>query len=95
MAFTEDLTVFFNPADFAVAALYNGAITVNGIFYAEYVEALGANVVAGTGPVFQCAAADLPAIAQGDTLVIGATTYKVVGIEPDGTGLLLLKLERQ
>jgi hypothetical protein len=94
MAFVEDLAGFFDVAGFAVAALYNGATTVNGIFDAVYTEPLG-NYVEGSGPIFQCPAADVPSIAQGDTFLINARTYKVRGVEPDGTGIVLLRLEEQ
>lgn len=94
MPFTEDLTPFFETADFATAATYNGATTVNGIFDREYIEPLG-NIVEGTAPVFMCALADLPSVDHDDTLLIGATTYKVKGVEPDGTGVVLLRLEKQ
>lgn len=93
MAFAEDLDVFFSPADFAVAATLQG-VAVNGIFDEDYVEPLG-NLVEGRAPVFTCAAAAAPAAAQGQTLVIGARTFKVRGVEPDGTGLVLLRLEEQ
>lgn len=94
MPFAEDLTPFFNTAEFATAATYNSATTVNGIFDREYGEALG-NVVEGTTPVFLCALADLPSVDHDDTLLIDATTYKVKGVEPDGTGVVLLRLEKQ
>lgn len=94
MAFAEPLSVFFDPNDFAVVALYNGATTVNVIFDAEYTEPLG-NDVQGSAPVAWCQASLLPGVAHGDTLVINATTYKVRGVEPDGTGVLLLRLEEQ
>jgi hypothetical protein len=90
----EDLSAFFSTSDFAVAATYNGAATVNGIFDRAYLEPLG-NGVEGSAPVFTCAAADIPASTQGDTLVIASATYKVVGVEPDGTGIVVLRLEAQ
>ena len=94
MAFTEDLSPFFSTSDFAVEALWNGATSVPVIFDSEYIEALR-GVVEGSGPVALCAAADVPGIAHGDTQVIDGVTYKVRGVEPDGTGLVLLRLEQQ
>lgn len=93
MAFAEDLTVFFNEDDFAVAATLQG-VAVRGILDEEYLEPLG-NVVEGRAPVFQCAASSVPAVAHGQTLVVGARTFKVRGVEPDGTGVVLLRLEEQ
>ena len=93
MAFTEDLTVFFNEDDFAVAATLNGA-AVSGILEDDYVEPLG-NVVEGRSPVWMCSAAAIPSVAHGQTLVVGARTFKVRGVEPDGSGIVLLRLEEQ
>ena len=93
MAFAEDLSVFFNEDDFAVAATLQG-VAVSGIFDEEYTEPLG-NVVEGKTPIFQCRAADVPSVAHGQTLVVGGRTFKVRGVEPDGTGVVLLRLQEQ
>ena len=91
MAFVEDLAPFF--LDFGITAVWEGA-SVRGIFDSDYFDPLG-NVVEGNSPVFRCATADIVGVAHGDTLVAGAVTYKVVGVEPDGTGTTLLRLEAQ
>jgi hypothetical protein len=88
--FAEPLTVFF--ADFAVPALYNGVTTVLVIFDAEYSEAF-AREVEGRAPVAHVQTSALPAAAHGDTLVINGVTYTVRGVEPDGTGVTLLRLQ--
>lgn len=91
MAFVEDLSMFFG--DFAVAAtLASVAVPSGVIFDAEYLEALG-NVVEGRAPVALAIATEVPSVAHGQALVIGAATYTVRGVEPDGTGLVLLRLE--
>lgn len=93
MAFAEDLAVFFRTEDFGVSGTLAG-VPVNGILDEEYVEPLG-DLVQGKAPVWQCRAADIPAVAHGQTLVVGARTFKVRGVEPDGTGVVLLRLEEQ
>jgi hypothetical protein len=93
MAFVEDLAPFFSTDDFAVDATLGG-VDVRVIFDAAYLEPLG-NMVEGVGPVATIATADAASAAHGTNLVIGATTYKVRGIEPDGTGVTLLRLEKQ
>lgn len=93
MAFAEDLSVFFRTADFGVSGTLAGA-PVNGILDEEYLEPLG-DAVQGKAPVWQCRSADIPSVAHGQTLVVGARTFKVRGVEPDGTGLVLLRLEEQ
>ena len=92
MAFTEDLSVFFRTQDFAVAATYNGSTTVNGILDNEYVEGLNFQ---GSAPVFRCRTSDVPTATHGQSLVVDGITYKIVGVEPSGTGISTLRLERQ
>lgn len=95
MAFAENLTAFVRDHDFAVAATLQGvAVTSGVIFDADYVEPLG-NYVEGSGPVALAIATEVASVAQAQSLVIGATTYKVRGVEPDGTGMVLLRLEEQ
>lgn len=94
MAFTEDLSVFFRTEDFGTAAVYSGSgATINGILDAEYEEPMGR--VQASKPVFVCRTSDVPSAAHAQTLTIGAQVYKIVGVEPDGTGITLLKLEKQ
>lgn len=94
MPLVEDLSAFFKVSDFGTAALYNGVTTVNGIFDAAYAEPLG-NIAEGYSPVFTCALASIPAVVHGHTLLINAKTYLVRGVEPDGTGVVLLRLQEQ
>jgi hypothetical protein len=91
--FTEDLAPFFSVSDFAVAATLNGASVV-GIFDAAYYEPLGNDVQSAT-PIFTLPTTSASSAAHGQSLVIGATTYKVRGVEPDGTGITVLRLEKQ
>lgn len=102
MAFTEDLTSFFETDDHAVSASYIRGIypstataratTVAGIFENEYVET---QFIQGDRPTFTCAASDVENIAQGDWLIISGGTYKVAEYRPDGTGVIMLILEAQ
>jgi len=91
--FTEDLRVFFNTDEHAIAANYNSGTTVNGIFDAEYVDFNG---VAGSNPVFLCAASDVPVGGIGNTLVVNSITYKIRNRQPQDDGaVVLLQLEKQ
>lgn len=93
--FAEDLTPFFDVASgFATSATWNGTTTVSGILDNDYAEPLG-NVVQSLAPVFTLPTSSVPGVKHGDTLVISATTYKVRGVEPDGTGITTLRLEAQ
>lgn len=89
MAFVEDTTPYFG--DFGVLVTLNGA-PVHVIFDDAHAEAFG-GMVTGTGP--QAVAQASVNAARGQTLVHGAKTYTVTGVEPDGTGLVLLRLEEQ
>jgi hypothetical protein len=86
MAFTEDLAPFF--ADFGIAATVGG-VACMGIFDAAYADALGMN---GTRPALQVATAAVPSVAEGAAVTIGAASYTVESVQPDGTGMTLLIL---
>ena len=91
MPFAEDLTPFFNPAEFAQAATLGG-VAVRGIFDSAYELDGLTGGVAGTAPVFMLATASVPANVQGLPLVLGTLTYKVVESQPNGTGVTTLRL---
>jgi len=89
MAFVEDHTAYF--ADFGVVATLAG-VTVRGIFDNAYVDSFG---VATRQPRFALSTAAAGSATQGATLVIGAATYRVTAVQPDGTGMTELALELQ
>lgn len=99
MVFSEDLTQFFRTADFAVTGVFTpsggSATTVYGIFDNVFSEDLQ---VAGSLPVFECAAADVATMAVDDLLTITGSAadddYFVRTMRPDGTGVMALTLER-
>lgn len=93
MAFTEDLTQFFDPDEFGVSATI-GAATVSGIFDNQFLGAPGEAAVASATPTFTCRTADVSSVTSGTTLVISSITYTVVGVHPDGTGVTVLVLRR-
>lgn len=76
--------------DFAVPATVGG-VSIQAIFDAAYADPLG---IAGNSPQLTVATEDLPAVAVGQTVTVNATSYTVVGIEPDGTGITTLQLRR-
>ena len=89
MAFVEDLSPYFS--DFGIAATVGG-VAVVGIFDNAYATALG--FTAGTSPVLIVKAADVPTVAQDAAVVISTISYTVTDVEPDGTGLVVLRLDR-
>lgn len=85
--FAEDLSAFFDPADFAHAATLQGVATVNVIFDRAHLEALG---ISSTDP--QCLA-QASAVAAGDvgkTLVIDGVTYTIRDRQPIDDGAIVL-----
>jgi len=71
--------------------------SVRGMFVASY-QALPAGIdmgFASSEPRFAAMTADLPSVAQADTLVRGGITYRVVDIQPDDpSGLTVLQLQK-
>ena len=93
MAFSEDLSEFFDVDDFAITATWNSQ-SVKGIFDNEYFDETGGVGVESSNPVFMCTAADVSGIAEGDAITINATAYTVAGPpQPDGTGAVIIQLQ--
>lgn len=90
MPFTEDLSVFFQTAEFADAATLDGT-AVNGIFRHGYLEVIS---MAAHDASFQCAeSAATAAATQTSVLVVRGVSYRVRVVQPDGTGVCTLLLE--
>ena len=96
-----ELAIFFEANDFAVTASYTpqGGSSANilGIYDQEYLEldSGGSVAFAINQPRFQCDTASVPSAAEGDTLVVSGINYKIVVVQPDGTGVTTLVLEKQ
>ena len=91
MGFTEDLDAFYVSGDPGIVTATVGATAVIGEFQDDYAEDFG---IEGEAPRFSAPTARLPAShGYGTTVVIGAATYRVVGVQPDGTGVTVLILE--
>jgi hypothetical protein len=88
MAFAEDLIPFFT--DFGVSATVGG-VACTGIFDNVYAATLG--FTAGTQPMLIVMAAAVPSVAQGNAVTVAGGSYTVTALEPDGTGVLLLRLQ--
>lgn len=92
MSFTEDFTAFLDPDEFATAVTVDGN-AINAIFDNDYVAVgLDGVTVESLGPVLLCETADVAAVVQGDPAVVNAVNYTVAEVQPDGTGMTLLRL---
>jgi len=92
---------FMDAGAFGLAASYTPAggqpQPITGVFTAPHaVRAQGDGPgVATVAPSLVVFAADMPqAAAQGDAVTINAISYRVRGLEPDGSGLVRIDLER-
>jgi hypothetical protein len=100
MAFVEDLSIFFDTNGFGEEFTYNpkvgSSLTVVGIYDAGYYAAPGGEVaVASSQPQIQYATASIPdAPIYGETVTFKGQDFTIVGIEPDGTGVTTLILEK-
>ena len=86
--FVEDTSAFFS--DFGIAAIVGG-VACRGIFDEAYAEAFG--MIAGASPsllVTTGVAADI-----GAPVVIGARRFNVAAVEPDGCGMMRIRLEAE
>lgn len=92
MAMTEDLSAFFEDADFAESVVLDGT-PVLGIFDNVPAEAFG---MATHQPRLRLASADAAAVTGASVLVARGVTYRVrPAPQHDGTGVCTLWLERQ
>lgn len=89
MAIGGDTSLFFT--DFGVDATLGG-VAVRVIFDSPFAQAFN-GMISGNGP--QAIAPASVNAARGQSLVIGAKAYVVTGVEPDGMGLVLLRLDEQ
>jgi hypothetical protein len=77
--------------------LLGESVTVAGVlgravFDEPYAEAFG---VASAGPRLTVRAADFPAAAVGQSVIVRAQTFKIAAPpEPDGTGVVVLRLHK-
>jgi len=77
-----------------VTATIDG-VPVQGLFTDAYTSAdIGPYGMASSAPTLTLASADTPASPVDQTVTINATSYLIRAVEPDGSGLTRLILER-
>lgn len=85
--FTEDVSAFFQRADFSPGAVYNGTTAIEGHFDNADLGMLG---VAGTNPTFTCAADAVDDDPTGNVLVIDKVSYTIIDIKPQDDGAVVV-----
>ncbi len=93
-----DRAAFVDPAEFGTAAVFTPAggpgVAVNGLFDDQFAgPRLAGLAIEAREITFLARSADLPGAQQGDSLTIGATTYTVRSVRPDGAGMTTLVLK--
>jgi hypothetical protein len=83
-----DLLSLFDLDDFAVQVTLNGT-TIHAIVDYDDVEVMGDF---HRWPVLTVRTMDLDADPHGDSVVLNGTTYTIVNVDPDGTGVSRLVL---
>jgi hypothetical protein len=99
MAFVEDTTAFFDVAlGFAVQATvttrHGEVVSFAVIFDNGYSAQLGAGLMEASQPQAVARSVDVVDLAHRCAITIAGADYRVVEIQPDGTGMTTLLLER-
>ncbi|MCB0250049.1 MAG: hypothetical protein KDI07_15850 [Anaerolineae bacterium] len=91
--FAEDLDVFINEATPGYKTLLINYESVGVIFDNNYIEE---GFTESAVPVFWAKTAEMPALAHGDPIIdeAGDERYEVVNIQPDGSGITMVRLRR-
>lgn len=99
-----DRATFLSPAEFGVTAFYSQnygqQVPINGIFDRQFLALdTGDGAVTGVSVTFTCRADDLAALLygrarQGDHLTIEGERWRVVEPQADGTGMMVLVLQK-
>ena len=92
MAFSEDLSAFINSDTPGYVSATVAGVVVDTLFDNGFV--LAGMGVEGVDALLHVKTADVPGVAHGAAVVANAVNYRVCGIEPDGHGVTMLRLER-
>ena len=92
--------VFLNTDDFAKAAVWTpqgGAATdINVIFDDEYTGTnLGTGEIDTAAPQVRAETSVVSTMTQDDAIVIDNTTYYVLSVQKDGTGITIIQLSKK
>jgi hypothetical protein len=70
-----------------------GGSTIYGIFNNGYAGvALHTGIVESSSPEFTCKSTDVSTAVHGDSIIINAVTYKIIGVQVQGDGFTILVL---
>lgn len=89
----DDLTPFFVVGEFCAPDDTLDGAPVVGQFDAAYARNGGGLGMADTAPAYLLPSSAAMSVVEGQVLVHAGQSYRVAGVEPDGTGLTVLALE--
>lgn len=94
-AFVENFSAFFHDQTpgytAAVLVIGTATSTAGAIFDSAFEAALG---VAGTAPSLLVPSADIVGLVRGGAVTVAGTAYTVADLQPDGTGLTRVVLDK-
>ena len=90
MSFTENLADFIHSDTPGYVVATVGGSSVGALFDNGFSSAFD---IAGSGPRITLPTSSAPSAALGDAVTVSGVSYTVAGIEPDGTGLTVLRLQ--
>lgn len=96
----SERAIFFAADDFGINAtltIDGQPSQVTGIFDNDYqdLDAGGSVPFAASEPTFHARTADMVGVEEGDALTVDDEVYTISVVMSDGTGLTMLRLERQ
>lgn len=89
MAFVEDLSVFFNDDTPGFLTVVIDGTETGALFDNQFQET---NFIESSNPLLYVKTADITDVAVNSVVMNGATEYRVIGVEDDGTGITKLEL---
>lgn len=92
MAFSEDLAGFIHAETPGYVSATVGGAVVEALF--DNAFSFAGIEIEGVDALLHVKTADVTSAAHGTAVVVNAVNYRVCGIEPDGHGVTVLRLER-
>lgn len=96
MDMDADNRAMLSSSEFAAASFTLNGVSIQGIYDDAYYQVVGIDgSVESSQPAVICVQSDATGVKHEDIVVIDGKTFYVVGIKPDGTGMIELALEVQ
>lgn len=92
--FESEILDFFSDDEIIDKASLNGGRLIAGIFDSDFELAFDEEI-ASQKFNFTCPTGELLNVTTGDVLTLIGLNYKIIGIEPNGTGITILRLHKQ